>query len=126
MAGQRAADLTRQLLAYAGKGQFRVEQFNISDAVGEILELIHASIPERVELQLRLERDLPAIEADPTQIQQVAMNLVINAAEAIEGAGTIKISTGRERLDRAQLAGAEGLSHLASGDYVIFQVEDNG
>jgi len=125
-AGQRAADLTRQLLAYAGKGRFKVETFSISDAVSEILELIRASIPERVQLQLRLDTDLPAIEADPTQMQQVAMNLVINAAEAIEGDGTIKISTRRELLAPEYLAGAEGLSHLAPGDYVVLQVEDNG
>ena len=125
-AGERAADLTRQLLAYAGKGHFRVESFNISDAVSEILELIHASIPERVRLQLRLEKDLPAIEADPTQIQQVIMNLVINAAEAIEGAGTVEVSTVRERLEAQDLAGTEGFSQLTPGNYVILQVEDNG
>jgi PAS domain S-box-containing protein len=125
-AGQRAADLTRQLLAYAGKGRFKIETFNISDAVEEILGLIHASISERVQLQLRLDKDLPAIEADPTQIQQVAMNLIINAAEAIDGGGTITISTRREYLDRQRLAGTEGLSQLAPGDYVILQVEDNG
>jgi PAS domain S-box-containing protein len=125
-AGQRAADLTRQLLAYSGKGRFRVENVNISDAVAEILELIHASIPERVQLQLRLQQDLPAIEADPTQIQQVAMHLVINAAEAIENGGTIKIWTGRERLDREHLAKTEGLNQLTPGEYVVFQVEDNG
>jgi PAS domain S-box-containing protein len=125
-AGKRAADLTRQLLAYAGKGRFTLQSFNISEAVTEILELIHASIPEHVRLQLHLDRNLPAIEADPMQIQQIAMNLVINAAEAIEESGTIRISSGRLYLGQEDLKGAEGLSHMAPGEYVFLQVEDTG
>jgi PAS domain S-box-containing protein len=125
-AGMRAADLTRQLLAYSGKGRFTLESFSISDVVAEILELIHASIPAQVRLELRLEKNLPTVDADPTQIQQVAMNLVMNAAEAIEGEGAIRISTGRVRLGTEDLSGTPGLTHLSPGEYVFLQVEDTG
>ena len=125
-AGRRAADLTRQLLAYSGKGRFRIEPVNVSEAVSEILELIHASIPERIRLELRLDPALPAVEADRSQIQQVAMNLIINASEAIPHAGHIVIATTRTQLAPAELKGMEGLQHLAPGDYVILQVDDNG
>jgi CheY-like chemotaxis protein len=124
--GKRAADLTRQLLAYSGKGRFTLSKFNMSEAVSEMLELIHTSIPDTVKVELHLEHDLPAIEADPTQIQQIAMNLVINAAEAIEGNGVVRISTDRIRLEVEDLARTESLSHLTPGEYVLFQVEDSG
>jgi two-component system, cell cycle sensor histidine kinase and response regulator CckA len=125
-AGSRAADLTRQILAYAGKGSLALESFSISDAVREILELIQASIPPNVLLQLRLEEDLPAIYADPSQIQQVAMNLVMNAAEAIDGYGVVRLATGCRNLSADELSVAEGLSHLKPGKYVYLQVKDNG
>ncbi|MFN7994414.1 MAG: PAS domain S-box protein [Bryobacteraceae bacterium] len=124
-AGKRAADLTAQLLAYAGKGKFAIEIFSVSNAVSEIIELIHASVPENIELKLRLGTGLPPIEADRTQIQQIAMNLVINAAEAIDGAGVIRISTGHKQLTAEELVGAE-IAHLPPGDYVFLEVEDSG
>jgi len=125
-AGKRAADLTRQLLAYAGKGSVTIEAFSISDAVAEIVHLIHASIPEKIILELRLAQDLPTIEADPTQIQQIAMNLVLNAAEAIAGEGVVSISTFYQRLREQDVRATEGLRKLTPGDYVVLQVTDTG
>ncbi|MBV9505918.1 MAG: PAS domain S-box protein [Acidobacteriia bacterium] len=125
-AGKRAADLTRQLLAYAGKGSITLESFNISDAVSEILHLLHASIPERVRLHLHLENDLPPIEADPSQIQQIAMNLVLNAAEAIEDDGIISITTGSKQFHEDDLRRLETLSSLRPGEYVFLRVKDSG
>src|SRR5215469_15671516 len=74
-AGERAADLTKQLLAYAGKGRFVIDHVNISALIKEITELIRTSIPKNVLLHLDLADDLPFIEADPSQIQQLVMNL---------------------------------------------------
>jgi len=68
---------------------------------------------------------LPLIEADPRQVQQIAMNLVINAVEAIDGEGIIRITTGHEQLEKESLNGV-GLSHLSAGDYVFLEVQDNG
>jgi len=75
--------LTRQLLAYAGKGRFVLERIDLSQLVREIEPLIHTSIPKIVDIQLDLGAGLPAVEADPGQIQQLIMNLIVNGAEAI-------------------------------------------
>ncbi len=91
----KAAELTTQLLAYAGKGKFVITRFDFSELISDMLPLIAASIPKTVQLQLELAPELPWIEADASQIRQIAMNLIINGAEAIgaEG-GTVRVSTG--------------------------------
>jgi PAS domain S-box-containing protein len=94
-ASTQAAGLVAQLLAYAGKGKFAITHFDLSDLISEMLPLISASIPKTVELSLSLAPGLPRIKADASQIRQIAMNLIINGAEAIgpEG-GTVRVSTG--------------------------------
>ncbi|MDQ6699020.1 MAG: PAS domain S-box protein, partial [Acidobacteriota bacterium] len=91
---KKAADLTRQLLAYAGKGRFHIQRVNLSDLVFEIVKLVRPSVPRKARLLIELAPDLPFIEADANQIQQIVMNLVINAGEAIgEKEGKIRVST---------------------------------
>ena len=92
---ERAAALTHQLLAYAGKGQFELRQIDLSRLIQDLLPLIESSVPKIAELQLDLPEDLPLMEADPSQMEQVVMNLIINGAESIgpEG-GRIRVSTG--------------------------------
>src|SRR5512139_687483 len=80
---ERAADLTRQMLAYSGRGHFVVRPTDFNALVRENLPLLEVTLPKSVRLQPRLREGLPAVEADVGQIQQVLMNLVINAAEAI-------------------------------------------
>jgi len=94
-ASEKAADLANQLLAYGGKGRFLVTRFNLSVLIREMVNLLQTSIPKTVDLQLMLEPEIPWIEADASQIQQIVMNLVINGAESIgaEG-GTLRVSTG--------------------------------
>lgn len=93
-ASERAAELTRQLLAYAGKGKFVVQPVHLSEVVREISQLVRSSIPRKVELRMNLPADLPLVEADPSQMQQLVMNLVINAAEAIgDQTGTVEVTT---------------------------------
>jgi PAS domain S-box-containing protein len=99
-ASERAALLVRQMLAYAGKGRFVVEPLNLSTLISEILPLIRTSITHNVELDLRLDQNLPLIEGDQAQMQQLVMNLAINAAEAIgESHGTVTISTSAREAD---------------------------
>jgi len=120
-ASERAADLTRQLLAYAGKGRFFVRPVDISTLVREIGELMRTSIPKKVRFLLDLADDLPPVEADATQIQQLVMNLVLNAGEAIgDGAGTVHVVT---RLETRSLNGA---SSASSGRHVCIEVRDTG
>jgi two-component system CheB/CheR fusion protein len=126
-AGERAADLTRQLLAYAGQGRYYVEQVDLSDVALQTSRLIHASIPANVQLRLDLEKDLPKLLADPSQVQQVVMNILINAAEAIgSGNGLVLVRTGRQTVGHEQLVDLYQQATLAPGQYVFLEVKDNG
>jgi two-component system cell cycle sensor histidine kinase/response regulator CckA len=126
-AAGRAADLTRQLLAYAGKGQFQVACVDLNELIIENIGLQETCMPPRVRLGLDLAQDLPSVLADRGQMQQVLMNLVGNAAEAIaaERGGTVRVSTFVRRLE-GPAAGEEADRPLPAGDYVGLQVEDNG
>jgi signal transduction histidine kinase len=128
VAAERAADLTRQLLAYSGRGQFIVSPLNISDAVAEITTLVKASIPKTATVRLDLERDVPPVEADVSQIQQLVMNLIINGAEAIgeHRAGTVLVRTGSQELDESYLRAAFPSQELPPGDYAYIEVHDDG
>ena len=93
-AGRRAADLTNQLLAYAGRAKFAIELVDANALVKSMSQLLQVSIPKKVEVVYQLHPGLPAVEADPVQLQQVVMNLITNAAEAMRGqAGTITLRT---------------------------------
>jgi PAS domain S-box-containing protein len=126
-ASERASDLTRQLLAYAGKGRFVIEPVNISGLIREIGELIQASIPKNVQLRLDLAPDLPYIEADASQLQQLIMNLVINGAEAIgeDKSGAVLVTTGVQDVDEAYLRSTIGFD-IEPGRYVTLEVHDTG
>jgi signal transduction histidine kinase/CheY-like chemotaxis protein len=119
--GEQAAQLTRQMLAYSGKGRFFIERLNISDLISEICPLIQPSIAKKIELRLELDRGLPPIEADKGQIQQVIMNLILNAAEAIgSDAGVVTVTAClREVADRHA-------TELPTGTYVCLEVCDTG
>ena len=128
-ATEKAADLTRQLLAYAGKGRFVVETLSLSRIVREMTNLLRASIPKKVTVQLALKPDLPGILADRGQLQQIVMNLVINAAEAIgtEQTGTVTVATRAQEVSEADRILDEVTARpLAPGSYVRFEVADTG
>jgi two-component system CheB/CheR fusion protein len=127
-AGERAAFLTRQMLAYAGKGRFVTETIDLGNLIREISALIRTSIPKSVELKLDLAPDLPPIEADPAQIQQVVMNLVINGAEAIgeHATGKVEVRTSLRELNAREAAEFFGPEPSAPGAYVQVEVTDTG
>jgi two-component system, cell cycle sensor histidine kinase and response regulator CckA len=127
-AGERAATLTRQLLAYSGKGKFVIQPVDLSDLVREMTKLVQASIPKTVALRLRLASDLPAVVGDVAQLQQLIMNLVINAAEAIgDNPGSVTVTTGKQQIVDGETAGTTvGADPVTPGRYVFFEVEDNG
>lgn len=127
-ASQRAADLTRQMLAYSGRGRFVVRPLNISDLVREIGTLVRSSIPMSVELKYELADKLPAIAADSGQVQQVIMNLIINGAEAIgEGnRGNVRVCTRTESLDDDHLQRNYPGTSMTPGNYVVLEVADTG
>ncbi len=126
--GEQAAHLTRQLLAYAGKGRFVTERFNLSNLVREIVEVLQPSISKRIELRLDLQANLPLIEADRGQIQQIVMNLAINASEAIgNDTGVVSIKTGVQDIGDSQRKYLpETYADLHSGKYVYLEISDTG
>jgi two-component system cell cycle sensor histidine kinase/response regulator CckA len=127
-AAERAADLTRQLLAYAGKGRFVMRTINLSELVTEISGLVQTSIPKQVRFRLQMANGLPGIDADPSQIQQVVMNLVINGAEAIgpEG-GSVLVHTGILNVDEQYIGTMSSAGELLRpGLYITLEVHDTG
>jgi PAS domain S-box-containing protein len=125
-AGERAADLTQQLLAYSGKGRFVVKLLDLSELVREIANLVLTTIPKMVRLDLELDSSLPPIEADSSQVQQVVMNLVINAGEAIgDRRGRVLVRTGLTDVDE-EFTLRLGQEELRAGRYVFLEVIDDG
>ena len=119
LAGTRAAELTRQLLAYSGKGKFVVEPVDLAALVRESGQLLSSSLSRHAQVNYELGAELPHVEADATQIRQVVMNLLTNASDALEGRpGTISV-----RLRSEEVGGADD---LAAGHYVVIEVEDDG
>ncbi len=126
-AAQRAADLSRQMLAYSGKGRFLVEVIDLGDLVAEMTHMLEVSISKKALLRFNRAPDLPAVEVDATQIRQVLMNLVINASEAIgDKSGVIAITTGAMRCDRGYLDDIWLNEQLSDGLYVYVEVADTG
>jgi two-component system cell cycle sensor histidine kinase/response regulator CckA len=126
-AAQRAAHLTRQMLAYSGKGLVEIRPIDLSAHVREITTLLETTVPKKVQLRLELRQGLPAIEADVAQVQQVIMNLVINGAEAIgDQQGTVLVTTGAQHLDEIYATSLIAAEELASGEYVFLEVHDTG
>lgn len=128
-AAERAADLTRQMLAYSGQGHFEVEQLNLNTLIEDNLHLFEAGIPKNIRIETALTTPLPTIEADPGQMQQVIMNLILNGAEAIQEnkAGLIEIIT------QIQVYHPENSLYwqytgvpMEEGRYVRLDIRDNG
>jgi PAS domain S-box-containing protein len=129
----RAADLTRQLLAYSGKGAFVVRHLDLSTEVREMATLLRTSISKQATLDWELAPDLPAVSADPTQIRQIVMNLITNASDALgDSGGTITLRTGvahLEELDQQRFGRpphGEDPSERAGGPLVYLEIGDTG
>ncbi|MCF8034123.1 MAG: response regulator [Desulfarculaceae bacterium] len=126
-AAKRLADLTNQLLAYSGRGRFVIKTVNLSRLIGEINELLKTVVSKQAVMRLQTQDDLPAVEADITQMRQLIMNLITNASDALEErSGTITISTGVTEVDRAYLADTFIEEELPPGAYVHLEVSDTG
>ncbi|MDR3684285.1 MAG: response regulator [Geothrix sp.] len=127
-AAGKAATLTQQMLAYSGRGKFTIQPVSINGAIQDNLRFLEAAIPKQVRFELELDPGSPIVIGDPSQVQQVIMNLVINGAEAIgDKPGCISIRTRAVHLDsvdasRWPLSG----NRLEAGDFVWIEVEDTG
>ena len=126
-AATHLADLTRQMLAFSGKANFSVKPIDLSRVVAETAQLLRISMAKSTEMKLDLSSHLPAIEADSSQIQQVVMNLVTNASEALGNReGTVTVVTGLMTADQDYLSKTYLDDGLAAGPYAFFEVSDNG
>ena len=124
---QRAADLTKELLAYSGSGKLVVEPVLLSEVVREMAHLLEVFIAKKCALEYDFAANLPAVEADATQLRQVIMNLILNASEAIGGnRGVVAVRTGLMECDRACLSETHLGENLPEGAYVYLEVEDTG
>jgi PAS domain S-box-containing protein len=127
LAARRAADLTRQMLAYSGRGSFLIRSLNLSALVEENAHLFRACISKLVTLIVETTPNLPAIKADAGQIQQVVMNLITNASEANETRpGVVRLRTGLMECDAATLQRSRTEVAPPAGPFVFLEVMDTG
>ena len=123
----RASDLARQMLAYSGKGRMVVRAVDLNALITEMVQLITASLPKKAQFSLELAPDLPPVEADATQLQQVVMNLVINASDALpESGGHITVRTARRDQGPTDPTLLFPGGAPRPGPYVRLEVSDTG
>jgi signal transduction histidine kinase/CheY-like chemotaxis protein len=121
------SELCKQLLAYAGKGKLVVQSFYLPSLIQDMGRLVEVSLPKSIALVYQFASDLPSIEGDPIQIQQVVMNLLTNAAEAIESKnGVITVNVALKEVTASDIQQAFDGSNVPPGAYVRLKVSDTG
>lgn len=124
---KHAARLTNSMLTYLGQGLITKKELNLNELVKENAEILKTAASTAVPMELSLSPGLPAIMADESHIQQVVMNLIINAAESIDNqSGLIKLTTGIQSCDKTCLAASLLDEKPSPGRYVFLEVSDNG
>ena len=124
---QRAAELCRQMLAYAGKGRFVVRTQDLNHLIKDIIQLLRVSLSKKASIDLELAPGLLQVVADAAQVRQIMMNLVLNASEAIgDRPGRIRITTGMIRPDSACFDDAVCAPEQPAAEYVFLRVQDDG
>lgn len=122
-AAEHASALTRQLLVFSRKQEIQPVVLDLNDVLKDLDKMLHRLIDEHVELTLDLEREIGGIRADPGQIGQVLMNLVVNARDAMPNGGRLTIATRNVTVDENY---SRNGSELPSGNYVMLSVRDTG
>jgi two-component system, cell cycle sensor histidine kinase and response regulator CckA len=119
----RSADLTKQLLAFARKQAFAPRVMDLNETVLGMARMLQRLIGENIKIEWKPEKDLSPIKMDPSQIDQILANLVVNARDAIEGSGTLTIETANATLDEMYCATHAG---CVPGNFVLLAVSDTG
>lgn len=126
LAARRAADLTKQLLAYAGKGRVEAEAISLSEIVDEMASLLSTAITKSATLTLETDLGLPSVLGDPAQLRQIVMNLITNASDALDDRpGTIVVRTSVRDLHDELPSFVLG-DRCEPGRYVVLEVTDTG
>jgi two-component system cell cycle sensor histidine kinase/response regulator CckA len=126
-AAQRAAGLTRQLLDYSGRGEVALRPLRLATHSAELVELLRASIPKRVSIELNTPDRTLRVMADPDRLQQATMNLVINATESYgTSAGIVRVEVAQEEIGTAGLPWLRSPDPVRPGQYVYLEVRDQG
>jgi PAS domain S-box-containing protein len=126
-AANRAADMANQMLAYTGRGRYKIDQVDLNQIITEVSNLMEVSITKKARLELKLEPELPVMNADQTQLQQVILNLVTNASDALkENGGLISITTNQVEFAKPQQFQVPLSTELQPGRYVTLEVLDTG
>jgi len=122
-AGLRSADLTRQLLAFARKQTAILQILDLNGTISDILNMLRRLIGEDIDLSLQPGVDLWKVKIDPSQVDQILANLVVNARDAISGVGVITLGTGNVVVDDSNRAETP---EFIPGEYVLLTVSDTG
>jgi two-component system, cell cycle sensor histidine kinase and response regulator CckA len=123
----RLSEFTDQILSYSGRSKVTHGILDLSRIVEDMVQLLKVSLPKQIDLRLELMPCPPAMEGNISQIRQVVMNLITNAAEAMEGqAGVISIRTGTLQIDQAYLRTHKIEEQLQEGPYVFLEITDTG
>ncbi|MFA7061537.1 MAG: PAS domain S-box protein [Pedobacter sp.] len=126
-ASRHAAKLTNMMLAYSGKGNFIIQELSLTELLEENASMLSATTSKSIKIVLQLDHALPLVMADAGQIQQVVMNLITNASEAIgDVSGLITLSTGVQWFDQVILDGSRLEEKITAGRYVWMEVRDTG
>jgi len=126
-AAERAAELCRQMLAYAGKANFVQSEVNVGELVNEMVKMLKSTIGKNIVINLNLSADIPFIRADASQISQIVMNMIINASEAIGAAqGVISVSLAKTIVKAGESIKDHNGKTISAGSYVCLEVADNG
>ena len=129
-AGEQAAELTRKMLAYAGKGAVCTRLVDLNRVVRDTCRAMQASIPKTTRLEFQRGRNLPPVQTDPAQLRQVVVDLIVNAAEAIgeDSPGTISVRTASVEMsgETGRQNGFAATAGMARGTYVALEVSDTG
>ncbi|MBI5486890.1 MAG: hypothetical protein HY905_06130 [Deltaproteobacteria bacterium] len=119
--------LARQLLAYSGRGSVARELVDLGQVIEQAAGLVAPAIARQVDLRYRLAGEVPRVEGDPTQLRQVAVNLITNAAEATgSGGGSVTAVVDMKEVDEQMMRSAYGTEALPSGRYACIEVTDTG
>ncbi|MDQ7065563.1 MAG: response regulator [candidate division KSB1 bacterium] len=123
VAAERAKELTSQLLAFSRKQTLEMKVVNLNEIIARVQKMLKRLLREDIELVIKLHPDLMNIKADPGQLEQVLINLAINAQDAMPDGGVITIETGHVAIEREKLP---QFADLQAGDYTLLKFSDTG